>query len=249
MQEHPEISIIYEDEYLLALNKPAHLVVNRAESVKTKTIQDWIEISFPELFKLNQTHESFDIFRERSGMVHRLDKDTSGVLLWSKDPETLTLLMSQFKERLVHKTYMALVHGWFTTHTGTIRVPMGRLSRNRKQFGVVVGGKMTETEYQVEQEFKANPQYPGGFSLVKLFPKTGRTHQLRVVLKHLNHPIVGDSHYVGKKRSKHDAKWCQRQFLHAYAIEFNHPRTNQNLNLTAELSPDLKIVLDGLEVK
>lgn len=245
------VDVMYEDLDLLVLNKSAGIVVNRAASVKVATVQDWVEQNYPKLFAhpSQVENEAWQLFTQRSGMVHRLDKDTSGVLLWAKSPSVMLDLMKQFKERSIKKTYTALVHGWLNPTSGTIRVPLGRLQHNRKRFGVVVGGKMTETDYQVEQNYAANPKYPGGFCLVKLYPQTGRTHQLRVVLKHLQHPIVGDAHYVGKKRAKHDAKWCQRQFLHAQEITFNHPTQSKPLTFSAPLSQDLTEVLSTLELK
>jgi 23S rRNA pseudouridine1911/1915/1917 synthase len=104
---------------------------------------------------------------------------------------------------------------------------------------VGLGGKMTETEYVVLKNYEGDKYYNDGFSLVKLKPKTGRTHQLRVVLKHLNHPIAGDSLYLGRKRSRSDQEWCHRQFLHAAKISFTQPTTKERLTLEAGLSPDL----------
>lgn len=251
-QTEKRVSIVFEDESLLVLNKPAGMITNRAESVKSTTMQDWFENTYPDLIdptKLANLYSAIevDLFLNRAGMVHRLDKDTSGVILWSKDPVSLQFLMEQFKARTIKKTYMALVHGKLTSKSDTIRVPLGRMPKNRKKFGVITTGKMTETEYRVVEEYQPIPGYSEGFSLLELFPKTGRTHQLRVVLKHLHHPIVGDSQYVGKKRAKKDNLWCSRQFLHAHSIEFSHPSRNRIESFKVPLAPDLKDSLSKLK--
>lgn len=240
------ISILFEDEHILVINKPYGVVVNRAESVKGTTIQDWMEDRYPELFKtLAGDDERVEVFRQRSGLAHRLDKDTSGILLLSKTPSALEALMSQFKQREVHKEYLAIVHGRFNLKESWVHVPMARIPGNRKRFGVIASGKMTETKYKVIQEFVTTKQpYQDGFSLVRFWPKTGRTHQIRVVCKHLQRPIVGDQLYVGRKRSKADAKWCNRQCLHAAHLSFTHPVTNQELTIEAPFPPDLEQVLE-----
>jgi 23S rRNA pseudouridine1911/1915/1917 synthase len=247
-------NIVFEDEYLLALNKPAGVVVNKAETVKGETLQDWIETQYSQCFsdqalKLS-TDEDKDTFLKRNGMVHRLDKDTSGIILWAKNPESMFGLMAQFKERTTQKTYTALVHGKIKNIRGTVKVPLGRTSRDRKKFGVVMGGKMSVTDYRVLHTYSSShPKYTAGFSLVELSPRTGRTHQLRVVLKHLGHPIVGDSTYVGRKRAKYDAQWCPRQFLHAASIRFEHPATHQKQTCQADLATDLAMVLEQLQLE
>lgn len=244
-------NILFEDESLVVLAKPAGLVVNRADSVKEATLQDWFEDSYPSIFDSllakSIRAEAEQLFIDRGGMVHRLDKDTSGVMVWAKTPATMIDLMAEFKHRQVDKTYWALVHGKFSVPTGQIRVPLSRTTRDRKKFGVVVGGKMTETRYQVLKKYKGEGNlYQAGFSLVELYPKTGRTHQLRVVLKHLHHPIVGDVTYVGRKRAKADREWCPRQFLHAHELSFSHPESHKYVSFRAPLSEDLETVLTGL---
>lgn len=268
-----ELEILFEDEDLLAVAKPYGVVVNRSESYSLPTVQDWME----ELLQKNldimpeenwqkmlpsdfdsQYGSPAEIFMERLGMVHRLDKDTSGVLLLAKNPGSLVNLLSQFKNRQVEKEYLCLTHGKFALGSGTVNLPIDRRSDDRKKFGVVVDGRPAVTDYQVEQFYpdfrydlleddakNKNSRFSlyQGFSLVRCQPKTGRTHQIRVHMQHLQHPIVGDQTYVGKKRAKIDALWCQRQFLHASKLIFKHPRSGERLEIKAELPDDLSSVL------
>lgn len=233
--------IIYQDDSLLVIDKPADLVVNTADSVTGNTVQDWVDSHFD--YPLSHDKQL------RNGLVHRLDKDTSGVMLLAKTIDALESLQAQFKNRTVKKTYLALVHGKLSPGRGTISLPLARSLHNRHIFTVAIGGKLSKTSYEVVQYFTnikdKNLQTSSyqGFSLVSLEPHTGRTHQIRVVLKHLGHPLVGDSHYSGKKRAKADLKWCPRQFLHAKSIEFSHPHTGQVVSFEASLPLDLKSAL------
>lgn len=284
-----EIEAVYEDSDLVVINKPPGVVVNRAKSVPGATVQDWMDkrYSIPQAFNSGEISqdktwwslipESFDasygepdrIFVDRSGMVHRLDKDTSGVLVLAKNPGAMMALMAQFQERVVHKTYICLVHGLFVQDGDTIRLPVGRSNFNRQRFTVSADGRPAETEFlvkerfsfndekllriakdtageKIEKELKQKLRLYEGFSLVECLPKTGRTHQIRVHMSHLQHPLVGDKLYVGKKRVKLDELWCSRQFLHAAQIVFNHPRTGEEITAEAPLSEDLQTSLEYL---
>lgn len=240
-----KIEIIHQDEQVLVINKPPGIVVNRAESVKEATIQDWVDESFDYELAHNEDR--------RNGIVHRLDKDTSGALVLAKTDKAMTELQRQFHDRETAKTYLALVHGKFSAKEGMITVPMERSRQDRQKYTVGIGGKMTETHYKVKEEFekltdkKLMVKGYQSFSLVELHPKTGRTHQIRVVMKHLNHPLVGDVKYVGKKRARADVVWCSRQFLHAYRLEFTHPDSGERVEYIAELLDDLKEVLGKLQ--
>lgn len=268
------LDILFEDDDLLAVAKPYGVVVNRSESYNFSTIQDWMA-DYLETHPFAAAAENWqamlpkdfqpvyglplDVFSDRIGMVHRLDKDTSGVLLLAKNPGSLINLLSQFKNRQVEKEYICLTHGKFALESGTISLPIARRNAKkndaRKKFGVASNGRPAVTHYQVEKyypEFRSEmlegsaPARIGlyqGFSLVKCQPKTGRTHQIRVHLQHLQHPIVGDQLYVGKKRAKIDALWCPRQFLHASKLTFTHPRTGEQLTIEAALPEDLSSVL------
>jgi len=276
------LDILYEDQDLIVINKPSALTVNRSTTMKAKTIQDWFvekfgeeyftrdfwarDLSYQNLIPADFTTEFGDplaIWQERLGVVHRLDKDTSGVLILAKNPGALLNLLSQFKKRQTQKTYLALVHGHFSDKAGTINAPMARNSQNRLKYAIDNNGRPAITNYEVQQEFsslnettieliatasktktkKVKELYQAGFSLVEVAPKTGRTHQIRVHMSAMQHPIVGDQLYVGRKRGKLDNFWCQRQFLHALSIEFLHPRTQEKMFFEAPLSADLRQVL------
>jgi len=204
------------------------MVVNRAQTVKEKTLQDWLEENFS-IFKLPNCQ------LERSGIVHRLDKETSGLILVAKTLKAFTSLQSQFKERKVKKKYLALVHGKLRPRRGEIILPLGRLRTDREKFGVVVDGKKAKTQYQVLK-------YCDRFSFLELQPLTGRTHQLRVHLLFLGHPLVADLKYGGK-RAKKDRLWCPRLFLHACSLGFYHPQTGRFCQFSSPLPLELKDVI------
>lgn len=233
-----EPTVLYEDKDVLVIDKPSGMVVNRAESVKGKTVEEWAEEK-----GITGTTSSTGItgtdFEKRNGIVHRLDKETSGVLIIAKTEEAFIELQRQFKEREVGKTYVALVHGTVEPQEGAIMAPLGRLPWNRERFGVLVGGREAETRYRAIQHFTS-------FSLLELYPKTGRTHQIRVHLKSINHPVVGDSLYAGRKTARADRVWCPRLFLHAEKIVFKHPKTSKRMEVGAPLPGELKEVLGQL---
>ena len=229
-----DIPILYEDEDLLVINKPPGIVVNRAQSVKEQTIQDWVEQ------KYKVSHDNKDFF-DRAGIVHRIDKETSGILLIAKTPEAFTELQRQFKERMVKKTYVALVHGKLVPWEGEIRAPVGRLPWQPERFGIVAGGKEAVTRYRVqERELRIHNE---DLSLVELYPETGRTHQIRVHLKYVNHPIIGDYLYAGRKTSREDRIWAPRVMLHAWKIEFLHPATGKSLAIEAPIPDDMERII------
>jgi 23S rRNA pseudouridine1911/1915/1917 synthase len=278
--------ILFEDQDILAIAKPPGVVVNTAGTVSEATVQEWMmqrlsstsqltpkaewQPLVPDTFD-NQYGTPEEIFAERGGIVHRLDKDTSGVLILAKNPGALVHLLSQFQQRTVSKRYTCLVHGKFRAPEGIIQAPMERASYDRQKFAVSATGRVAETHYKVVQTFKGVSlptleslfeqeqeisfrefgkrctQLYQGFSLVHCWPKTGRTHQIRVHLRHWGHPIVGDDKYVGKKRVKLDQMWMPRQFLHASELMVTHPRTQEQLHLEAPLSTDLEKTLGFLE--
>ncbi len=235
------IPILFEDEFFMAVNKPPNIVVNRALSVKEKTIQDWIETT-QTFFRKYSSTDSTSEFIERSGFVHRIDKETSGVLLIAKDPESFRILQEQFKDRTIHKTYRAIIHGILSPDNGEIRAPVGRLPWNKEQFGIVPGGKDSVTKYTVLQTFR-NKQTNEDLSYVELYPETGRTHQIRVHLKYIFHPIIGDYLYAGRKVSKRDRTWAPRTMLHAYKIALHHPHTGTPLEIQAPVPDDMTAIL------
>ncbi|MEK7165878.1 MAG: RluA family pseudouridine synthase [Patescibacteria group bacterium] len=236
---------LFEDDHLLVINKPYGVVVNRAKSVKDLTVEDWMGSEFSILNAL--TDGDKDDFLHRRGVVHRLDKETSGCLILAKTAHSFSQLQTFFKTRQVTKTYLALVHGKLVPNTGEINAPIDRLPWNPQHFGVVPGGKDSLTKYKVLKYFaRPSSVNPQPFSLVELYPQTGRTHQIRVHLKYLGFPIVGDYLYAGRKQQKIDRKWCPRVFLHAQKIEFPHPVTGQTISCFAEIPVELKTALTTL---
>lgn len=214
----PSLSMLdircYEDDYLLVIDKPKGISVHPGSGTREETILDVLRHHCPRIENI-ETGED-----ERPGIVHRLDKDTSGIMLLAKDTITMKRLQKQFKRREVKKTYMALVAGHPRFSNGTIDVPLTRSRRDRTRFraarpGDDRGGTVREavTDYSVVRRF-------GDFSLVKAFPLTGRTHQIRVHFAHTGNPILGDPVY-GKNHT------FKRLALHAYSIEFCHPWTEQ----------------------
>ncbi len=238
-----DIPIIYEDDFFLVIDKPAGLVVNRAESVKGETLQDWVEEKFKvqsSKFKVEEDKNFFD----RAGIVHRLDKETSGLLLIAKTPQAFYDLQLQFKERKISKKYKTLVHGQVIPKTGEIRASVGRLPWNRERFGVLAGGREAVTSYSVIDNYQRNENV---FSLLEVIPLTGRTHQIRIHVKYLGHSVVSDSFYAGRKTYRQDLKFCPRLFLHASNIKFLHPQSLKTVEVESKLAADLQKVLDQLK--
>ena len=250
-----KLKVIFEDEQILVLDKSAGMVVTPADTVSNETISD-ILIS------------DFKISLDRGGVVHRLDKDTSGVLIVARTQEALENLQAQFKERIVKKQYIALAHGELERE----EVVGGSIARNpgdREKFIVVESSEaskeaetrfvprkfwvMSDEKMQVifegfnKIQFRKldNSKY-GQFTMVDCYPLTGRTHQIRVHLKHIGFPIVSDEKYGGRKTVRLDKRWCPRQFLHAAKLEINHPKTGERMVFESELPEDLKNALSKL---
>ncbi len=227
------IPIIFEDNWLLAIDKPAGVVVNRAATTKNKlTIEDW----------LVATKRGEGV--ARNGIVHRLDKDTCGIMLIAKTQVVLEKLQNQFKQRQVQKEYLTLVHGVVVPKSGRVLAPITRSPFNRQRFGVFIGGRRAETEYEVIKTYQREHEK---FSLVKVKPLTGRTHQIRIHMKHLNHPVVGDEWYAGRKTYQRDKKWCGRLWLQAIKISFVHPNSNTKMSLESDLNSELDALLKTIE--
>lgn len=265
------MTILYEDADLLVVNKDAGEVVNRAESIRAATLQDWVEEYLADDPVWQEGRAREEEFRDRSGLAHRIDKDTSGVLVFGKNPAAMQELLRQFREREVEKSYLALVHGFLPTKQGVVQAAIQRHPTRRERFTVTTdGGRASETEFRVKAEYqplvleRLRAVLPdegrgnvralqqaitiyNGFSLVELRPRTGRTHQIRVHMQFLEHPLVGDARYTGRRRSRVDELWCPRQFLHAESITLTHPGTGERVTFTAPLAADLQAVLALLE--
>lgn len=245
-----EPKIIYEDQSLIVIDKPVNMVVNKSETTKRNTVQEWVESQFKvqsaslarresrrAMFKVEEDSE----FLKRGGIVHRLDKETSGLLIIAKNEESFRNLQAQFKEGRVKKVYQALVHGKVTPSEGSVNVPIGRLPWNRMRFGVIPEGRESITRY------RAISNYPGeDLTFLEAYPETGRTHQIRVHMKYIGHSIFADELYAGRKAAKRDRKLLPRHFLHAAKISFNHPRSHKKMELESPLPPDLQEFLSTL---
>ncbi len=218
------LDVLFEDEWILVIDKPAGLVVHPAPGHAHGTLVAAL------LHHWQGAHPGLD--PARPGIVHRLDKDTSGVLLIAKDPGTLAHLGKQFHDRQVNKTYLAAVWGRPRAMRGTIDQPIGRNPTHRKKMAVRSGGRSAVTAYEVIRTGNA-------ICWLRLWPRTGRTHQIRVHLAALGHPIIGDRTY-GRARTAADVAIPDRQALHAERLAFLHPQTGTQLAFSAPLPKDLQ---------
>ena len=231
-----EPKIIYEDDSIFVIDKPAGWITNEAGTTTTQpVVQTWIRENFD--YPLKGDMEM------RDGIVHRLDKETSGILLIAKTREAFERLQAEFKNREVQKTYTALLHGKLEGE-GKIEAEVGRLPWRRDRFGVLPGGRASVSDYKV---IKFYPEERGGYTLVEFYPKTGRTHQIRIHAKHIGHAIVSDEFYAGRKTARNDRKFCPRLFLHASGIKFIHPSTGKEIEFSSKLPDDLKEVLKNMD--
>ena len=208
------LDIRYEDQHMIVLSKPAGLVVHPAEGHWTGTLVHALLAHSDELGTLQGD--------ERPGIVHRLDKDTSGLMLVAKTDATQVALQEAIKIRSVDRRYLTLVHGWIAPDTGLIDAPLGRDARERMKMAVsdAASAKQSVTTFRVLERFEAGPA-DEGFSLLECKLYTGRTHQIRVHMAYINHPCVGDPVY-GHHKLKADLG-LERQFLHAYRLALTHP--------------------------
>lgn len=230
------LEILYEDDFLAVINKPAGMVVHPAPGQWQGTVVN----ALLGYWGWQQSPGSL-----RPGIVHRLDKDTSGVLLVAKNHHTQEQLATQFKERQIHKEYVAVVAGRFSVLEGEIALPIGRHPVDRKKMSVHARhGRAAVSRYQVLGEAQ-------GMSLVRLFPETGRTHQLRVHLTAIGHPIVGDAVYGTRgllRALPQEGREFPRQALHAAAITFFHPALQRALSIVAPYPPDLAWLIKTLQL-
>jgi 23S rRNA pseudouridine1911/1915/1917 synthase len=225
--EQIPLTIIYQDRDIIVIDKPAGLAVHPAPGHPSGTLVNALLAACPDLRGINGSI--------RPGIVHRLDKDTSGLLVVAKNDRAQRSLQRQLKDREVHKTYLALVHGVPKPNEGLIEAPIGRHPRDRKKMAVVAGGRDASTKYGVLEK-------PGGgqYALLEAQPITGRTHQIRVHLAALGHPIVGDATY-GRR-----SPIVNRQFLHAHKLAFAMPLGGRKVEFESPLPADLRDALDKL---
>ncbi|OGG15569.1 hypothetical protein A3D77_02635 [Candidatus Gottesmanbacteria bacterium RIFCSPHIGHO2_02_FULL_39_11] len=236
-------SVLFEDDSYLVIDKPSGISVNRSINEKGETIQDFA-ISYLHVPLTQKKEGEEDSFLTRSGIVHRIDKETSGILLIAKNENSFKALQSQFLDRTVTKKYICLVHGLLGSPGGTINAPVGRLPWNRRKFGVLPEGRDAVTDYKTLSTYKGTYDK---YQMLEMTPHTGRTHQIRIHLKHINHPIVSDPLYAGRKVYRDDLTFCPRLFLHASQITINHPVSNESLTIKCSLPADLEKVLENFK--
>ena len=231
--ENIPIEIVYEDETLVVVNKPAGMVVHPAAGTPSGTLVNALAYHFQQLPGANV----------RPGIVHRLDRDTSGLLVVAKTEAALENLSDQFRDRTVFKSYVALVHGRVAASSGKIDQPLARDPSNRTRMAVVRGGRNALTLYRVKRSFDR-------FTLLDIELKTGRTHQIRVHLAWLKHPVVGDETYGGGRDNtiqdpqlRARIRNLKRHFLHAEKLAFTHPRTRELVKFESPLPSELSELL------
>jgi 23S rRNA pseudouridine1911/1915/1917 synthase len=232
--ERIKLNIKYEDDDLIVLSKPAGLVVHPAAGHRSGTLVNAL---------LSHTRGLSGIGGEdRPGIVHRLDKDTSGLMLVAKTDAAHTGLSNQLRNRTIGKTYTALVRGGLKTDTGIIDEPIGRHPKDRKKMAVEPKrGREAKTTWRVIDHYR-------GYTLVDVSLMTGRTHQIRVHMAHIGHPIAGDPVYGGGDKAD-TALGLDRQFLHASGLKFTHPVTGEKMAFTDDLPEDLRAALGKLVLK
>jgi len=228
-----DVPIAYEDEHVLVVDKPAGLVVHPGAGHTTGTLVHGVLARYPEIAGVGAP--------ERPGIVHRLDKDTSGLLLVARTDTAYRSLTKQLKDRSISRRYVALVWGHFDAMRGVIDAPIGRSSRTPTRMTVSARGREARTSYEVIEEYAE----PVAASLVWCSLDTGRTHQIRVHLTAIGHPVVGDDRYGGKRDP---AGKVQRFFLHAAHLGFDHPSSGARIELESPLPDDLVAVRDRFSV-
>jgi len=220
------LAVIYEDKDIMVIDKPAGLTVHPAPGHPSHTLVNGILARCPGLTASNELM--------RPGIVHRLDKDTSGLIVIAKNDSAREYLAAQFKSRTVTKRYLVLVKGRLPPEEGIIEAPIGRDPHRRRRMAVAESGKQAITQYKVRR-------YLDNHTLVEVSPLTGRTHQIRVHLSAIGHPVIGDRTYGVK------SAYLDRQFVHAYRLGFRLPSTGQYQEFTSALPADLQQALEDLD--
>ncbi len=240
------LDIVFEDEFLAVINKPAGMVVHPGAGVRSGTLANAIahhfKFNIPDS-KLSESGTWDPGSGIRVGIVHRLDKDTSGLILVAKDEQTHEALAEQFRDRTVQKKYVALVHGNIAENSGKIERPIARDRWHRTKMTVAANGRHALSLWKVRERFEK-------FTLLEVDIKTGRTHQIRVHLASINHPVVGDATYsegrdntIANAEVRKAIEKLNRFFLHSQRLTFTHPNTGERLTFTSELPTELAQLL------
>ena len=229
------LDIVFEDEDIIVINKPSGMVVHPAPGNENGTLVNAL------LYHCKSSLSAINGVI-RPGIVHRIDKDTSGLLVVAKTDEAHIFLSSLLKDHKIERTYHAILCGHLKSTQGTVNAPIARHPVDRKKMAVVAGGREAITHYEVIREFPS-------FTYAKMNLETGRTHQIRVHMSHLGHPIIGDTVYGGGKTQfeKSHSKYLDGQCLHAKELRFPHPKTGEMMHFECELPDNFKALLKILE--
>ncbi len=250
--ENIPFDIVFEDEYLAVINKPAGMVVHPGAGVTNGTLANALAFHFgfgiSDLgFTGNDEQSKIQNLKSKIGIIHRLDKDTSGLIVVAKDEQTHEALSNQFRDREVQKSYVALVHGSPRENSGTIDRPIARDRWHRTKMTVAANGRHALSLWKVRQRFEK-------FTLLDVEIKTGRTHQIRVHLASINHPVVGDATYnegrdntIASSDIKNAIRKMNRFFLHAEKLSFTHPKTGETMSFELPLPTELVAFLNLLQ--
>ena len=234
-------SIVYEDENILVVNKPYGIIVHPKNATDTQpSLTDWVASNYPELKNVGEPFDASGAPFPRYGIAHRLDKDTSGLIVIAKSQDFFEYLKKLFQTHGIQKHYYALVHGKPKESSGIINAPLGRIGMKRTtqiESKKMIDSKESVTEYKVLKEFT-------GFTLLEVSPLTGRTHQIRVHLKSIGCPVAGDPVYTPRGWQKPEG--LDRLFLHAYKLEFPAP-DGKRLTIECDLPDSLQNVINTLK--
>jgi 23S rRNA pseudouridine1911/1915/1917 synthase len=222
------LSVLYEDAAIMVVDKPAGLVVHEAAGHRGETLVSTLVAHRPDLAVAGMDPQ-------RPGIVHRLDRDTSGVVVVAMEPASLAALQRQFRRREVHKEYLALVHGSPEPSRAAIEAPIARDEANRARMALSPEGRYARSEYEVLERFR-------GVTLVSVNLMTGRTHQIRVHMAAIGHPVVGDRTYGSRRK----APGAARQMLHAQRLTLTHPQTLELMTFEAPVPADMQVLLESL---
>ncbi|MBV9665704.1 MAG: RluA family pseudouridine synthase [Actinobacteria bacterium] len=228
-----DVAVVHEDADVIVVDKPAGLVVHPGAGHATGTLVHGLVARFPDLLEIGAGDPA------RPGIVHRLDKDTSGLLAVARTATAYDSLVGQLQDRTMSRRYLTLVWGHVEGGEGLVDAPVGRAASDPTRMTVSAGGKQARTRYIVVARYDS----PAPTTVLRCSLETGRTHQIRVHLAAINHPVVGDSRYGGKRASIA----VPRGFLHAEALAFDHPSSGKRVEFTSALPADLQSVLDSLD--